>query len=105
MPETMYIDQRNDATFSRNTISTSAIARRPAPMAGPTEMARLSRALAVPLEAASSSVVLASWGVMAPWAARNEDPPNEVRTASTKIGRAGVPAYRQSVAPVIVIAQ
>jgi hypothetical protein len=61
--------------------------------------------LDVPLEAVSSSVVLASCGVIAPWAARNEEPPNDVRTASAKMGRAGVPAYRQAVAAAIRIAQ
>src|SRR3954466_14474794 len=100
MPETMYIDQANDATLTRNTISTSATASSPAPIAGPTKIARLSRVLAVPLEAVSSSVVLASWGGMAPWAAPNDDPPNEVRIPRAKTGSAGVSAYRQIVAAV-----
>ena len=78
----MSIDHTNDATFRRKTISTSATASSPAAMAGPTKIARLSRVLAVPLEAVSSSVVFASCGVMAPWAARNDEPPNEVRIAS-----------------------
>ena len=98
MPETISIDSRNDAALKRNTSSTSATASRPAPIAGPTKIARLSRVLAVPFEAVSSSGVRASCGVMAPWAARNDEPPKEVSAASAKIGHAGVPAYRQIVA-------
>ena len=105
MPATISIDHRKDTTFSKNTISTSAIASRPAPIAGPTKMARLSSVLAVPLDAVSSSVVFASCGVMAPWAARKDELPKEVSTASAKIGRAGVPAYRHRVAAVIRTAQ
>ena len=105
MPDTISIDQRNDTTLRRKTSSTSATTRRPAPRAGPMKIARLSRVLEVPLEAVSSSVVFASWGVIAPWAARKDEPPKEVRVASTNTGHAGVSAYRQMVAAAISTAQ
>src|SRR4051812_7522019 len=105
MPATISIDHRNETTLRRNTTSTSATASSPAPIAGPTKIPTLSSVLVVPLEAVSSSVVLASCGVIAPSAARNDDPPNDVRIASTKIGSAGVSAYRQRVAAAIRTAQ
>jgi hypothetical protein len=43
--------------------------------------------------------------VIAPWAARKLEPPNEVSAASPKMGHAGVPAYRQIVASTTSIAQ